>query len=113
MTLLNRIKRIFNKNYRLIDTQNRIYENKQYTPEKDKFFEFARKAQQKYGLTQKQAVDMTHDAFRVKENYDNIADSKDDYQKVKTIEQIYDDWQDDGYYDEFYDYITYLYDEYE
>ena len=92
MTLINRIKRsikrLVNSDYKLIDTSNRVFDGKEYTPEKDKFFRIARNFQDEHGLTQKEAVKIIHDSFRVVEATKEGKTTKTD------VQQIYDDWYD-------------------
>lgn len=99
-----RIRRIFNREYELIDIKNRSYTkmNKNgtkklitYPKTSDKFFKNVRTIQEKYGLTQQEAIDFMHDSYAVKKVYDKIIDKEIITENIEVkIEKIISDWND-------------------
>lgn len=99
-----RIRRIFNRKYELIDVKNRSYtkmnpdgqkELVHYKKEHDKFFKTCRNFQEKYGLTQQEAIDHIHDSYAVKEIYDKIKNENYETENIEIkIEKIIADWND-------------------
>lgn len=117
MPRLRKFRSYFSKKYKLIDTRNRIYNEKKYNPNADKFFEKARELQEAKGLSQEKAVKMLHDSFVIKDKVNLISDSsisqKRKNKAIDTYENTISKWIDDDYYDEFYDMSEYLIDYYE
>lgn len=87
---LRRIKGIFDSEYKLIDTNNRIYEGKPYDVRSQKFFEIARNYQVKHGTSQKEAVNIIHDTFVIKDVIENRSRTPN-----KQIQEILQDWYDE------------------
>jgi len=100
------IRAIFNSDYKPIDTKNHLYEGKPYDVRSQKFFEIARAYQIKNGLTQKQAVNIIHDTFVVKDAIEGKKTSQ-----SKEVQEIVSHWFDEQM--EFDTGIEYIYDVYE
>lgn len=84
--LTRAIKGIFNSDYRLIDIENHIYNNKPYDVRNQQFFEIARNYQVKHGVSQKTAVNVIHDSFIIKD----VIEGKN--KSGKSIDKILQDW---------------------
>jgi len=84
MTLWSRIRAIFNKEYRYIDTKNQVYNGKHYDYRSQQFFVQARELQERNSMTQTEAVDTIKAIYQIKA----IVRKERDKRNQKDVEKI-------------------------